>query len=153
MPSAGRSNPVAKTKDLRRLLQQYGVSFRRPGIYEFSSIALPWFSSESKANIEIELLKEDEQGDYVFHLLLVPDLEGIVERTIMLASTLDAEGQPKEMFVAKSVRENIIPDITGLEYSAKHNAYSIRDPNVFILTVQRLFAQLPKKEPSYLGKA
>jgi hypothetical protein len=140
-----------KVNDLREVLEQYGISFDRLGIYEFASTALRWFSDEFKTNVEIELRKDDEDKRCSFQVLLVPDVEGIVERTVVLACTTDAETMPKEMFVAKAVRKHIIPDVKGLEYSERHNAYLVTDSEVFILTIKRLLEKLPTKEPSYVG--
>ena len=142
---------MKEKNDLKDVLDRFGICFERQGIYEFAPICLPWFSDECRANLEIELAEDRQEGGYVFRAILVPDLEGIVERTLVLASTLDVQFRLKEMFVARNVRENIISDIDGLDYSEHYNAYAVADSYVFMLALKRLLQQFPTKEPSYLG--
>ncbi len=75
----------------------------------------------------------------------------IIRETVVLAATLDAKFQLREMLLAKTVRENIIPDIDGIDYSEKHNAYVIGDSTIFVVTLERLLSQLTTRESVYLG--
>ena len=97
-------NSAKGNTGLKQLLETYGISIDRPGIYEFAPISLPWFSNDFKTNIEIELIKDEKNKGYVFHVLLVPDFEGIVERTVVLAAEMDTMFDLKNMFIDRKIK-------------------------------------------------
>lgn len=142
-------NSAKGNTGLKQLLETYGISIDRPGIYEFAPISLPWFSNDFKTNIEIELIKDEKNKGYVFHVLLVPDFEGIVERTVVLAAEMDTMFDLKNMFIDRKVREHLIPDIDGIDFSENHNAYVIKDSTIFLTTLETLLNQLTTREPIF----
>ena len=144
-------NSAKRITGLKQLLEKYGISIDRPGIYEFAPISLPWFSNDFKTNIEIELIKDEKNKGYVFHVLLVPGLEGIVERTIVLAAAMDTMFDIKDMFIAKTIREHLIPDIDGIDFSEQHNAYVIKDSAIFLTTLEMLINQWTTGKPMFFG--
>ena len=142
-------NSAKRNTGLKQLLETYGISIDRPGIYEFAPISLPWFSNDFKTNIEIELIKDEKNKGYVFHVLLVPDFEGIVERTVVLAAEMDTMFDLKDMLIDRKIREYLIPDIDGIDSSENHNAYVIKDSTIFLTTLETLLNQLTTREPIF----
>ena len=132
--------------EINNFLRRYGISFNRPGLYELSSVFIPWYSGEFETNIEIEVVRGNKGRDYSVCLFLVPNAVGLVERTLAVAADFDNNFQFREMLIAKNIRENIIPDIKDLDFSKEYNAFLAKRPDALILTLTRILNQVSKKE-------
>ena len=130
---------------MKMLLEEYGIRMDKPGIYESAAIHLPFYAKEISFNIEIQIISGDADYNDTLYVLLVPDVDGIVERLILLACTFYKNDSLEDMLVADMVKENLISDTKALNFSAKHNAYFVEDPKVFVSALRKLLCNLPDK--------
>ena len=72
-----------------------------------------------------------------------------MERTVVLAAEMDTMFDLKNMFIDRKIREYLIPDIDGVDFSENHNAYVIKDSTIFLTTLGTLLDQLTTREPIF----
>ena len=68
---------------MKKLLANIGIDNLDSFIYEYEPIKIDWWDSENETSIEIESHQDDE-GLYELSIVYCPEVEGIVERTIVL---------------------------------------------------------------------
>lgn len=106
---------------MKQVLIPFGIDQFDHFLYEFEAIELKWWDSEHKTSMEIEI-HEDEKDCTFLNVVFSPDIEGIVERTVVFFTSFHKNRIIETSLIAKCVLENIQAKV-DLGFSAEQNAY------------------------------
>ncbi|WP_196889834.1 hypothetical protein [Aureivirga sp. CE67] len=108
---------------MKEILQSIGIENLNSFIYEFDSVRIDWWDNKNETSIEIEI-HEIENEVFELNVVFCPEVEGIVERTIILNSIFKFNSLENNAFIAKVICENLIPENT-FTFSEEQNTYII----------------------------
>ena len=109
---------------MKEIFNRLGIEEFGRFIYEFSPVELPWWDSENQTSIEIEF-QEGENSEVNASIIFCPEVEGVIERTIVFDITFDLKGNTilDNTLIAKAVCENLNLH-EGLNFLSENNAYA-----------------------------
>ena len=114
-------------------------------IFEYASLAINWWDDEHPTNYEIELIFGDELHIFLFYF--VPDIDDIVERSMVLVAEYEANsGELMHALIASELKDQLYPKST-FPFEAEQGGYHLNTAKQVEETVQQLMALLPPSTP------
>ncbi len=108
---------------MKELLINIGIDNLDSFIYEYEPIKLDWWDSKYETSIEIET-HQNEDGLYELSVVFCPEVEGIVERTIVYIASYKSNSIQNQALIEKRICEELISSNT-FDFSKEQNAYMI----------------------------
>ncbi|MEZ4884720.1 MAG: hypothetical protein R3E32_08355 [Chitinophagales bacterium] len=106
---------------MKEILHKFSIDQFDDIIYEFAPLEINWWDSEHRTSIEVEIHR-DAKDLFFLSIIFSPDIEGIVERTVVFFTSFHNKKILETTLVAKCVLENTQEKI-DLGFSAEQNAY------------------------------
>jgi len=128
-------------------LSKVGITPQRHFIYDYGPVKIDWWDSENKTSIEVEC-QQHEDGWNVISVIFCPNVEGIVERTVVFYTSYQGNNIEDRTLIAKSVFENIANNLK-LPFSEEHQAYFTRSISETRATLTNLLNLIQHPEPLY----